>query len=348
MRRRQAHQSGTYFGNGRLLVGQADFQIAFQHMQRRFVVQSQHHIVVSAGDGVHLGHRQAALRDARHHGHLGIKGHTAQATMEHAGGFALARHVAITTLRKLHHVCSAGRQATKHITTGGALGQLGNQLGHIGRIGIGVQQRRMRHKTAASRAARARLRQRGYAAEHAVVFGRDVAQHHAQCGLVKVLHVVSRNAHAHRTRPIGYLGQLGTQVRQDVLRMRCVMVGDVEQPKVRRICIFGQGHVRAQLRQHQACGHLPLRVGGVTVGKKFHRLDFAAVLRVAVLRAGVLLAAGLRAATLRAAGFRAAALGAAFLAAGFWLGAAPWGFACALTCASARCAMSFMACVAMC
>ena len=58
-----------------------------------------------------------------------------------------------------------------------------------------------------------------------------------------------------------------------------------------------QCHVRTQLRQHQASGHLPLGVGGMAIGKKFHRLDLAAGLRtlvflVTAFLATVFLAAG--------------------------------------------------------
>ena len=43
--------------------------------------------------------------------------------------------------------------------------------------------------------------------EHTVVLGRNVAQHHAQCGLVKVLHIVGGNAHANSAGPVGHFGQ---------------------------------------------------------------------------------------------------------------------------------------------
>ncbi len=64
------------------------------------------------------------------------------------------------------------------------------------------------------------------------------------------------------------------------------MVGDVNQTQRWRTRVFRQGHVRAQLRQHQAGGHAPLRVSGMTVWEKFHRFDFVLVFLAAVFFAG--------------------------------------------------------------
>ncbi len=64
------------------------------------------------------------------------------------------------------------------------------------------------------------------------------------------------------------------------------MVGDVNQTQRWRTRVFRQGHVRAQLRQHQAGGHAPLRVSGMAVGEKFHRFDVVLVFLAAVFFAG--------------------------------------------------------------
>ena len=78
------------------------------------------------------------------------------------------------------------------------------------------------------------------------------------------------------------------------LRVVGVAVGDVDQPQGRCSRVVGQGHLGAQLREHQSSGHAPLGVCGVGVWKAFHRL--------AVLPLVPVLAAGLR-------GVLAAALG---------------------------------------
>ena len=113
-------------------------------------------------------------------------------------------------------------------------------------------------------------RQRRDAVEHTVLVRRQRAQHHHQGGFVKILHIVGRDAHPHGAAPVADFGQLGNEVIQQVLRVRGVMVGDVDQSERGRRAVLGQGHVGAQLRQHQSRRHLPLRMGGVTIGEKFH------------------------------------------------------------------------------
>ena len=72
-------------------------------------------------------------------------------------------------------------------------------LSQLGRVRIGMQQRGVRHKLT-------RCIERRNTTEHTVVLGRNVAQHHAQCGLVKVLHIVGGNAHADSAGPVGHFG----------------------------------------------------------------------------------------------------------------------------------------------
>ena len=66
------------------------------------------------------------------------------------------------------------------------------------------------------------------------------------------------------------LGQFGTEVLEDVLGLGGVVIGDVEQAQRGRRLVVGQCHLRAQLREHQAGGHAPLRVGGVAGGEELH------------------------------------------------------------------------------
>ena len=113
-------------------------------------------------------------------------------------------------------------------------------------------------------------RKRRHARKHTVLVVRQFAQHDGHGGLVKVLDVVRCNAHAHRAAPVGNFRQLSAQVVKNVLRLRGVPVGDVQQRQCGRIGVVGQGHVGAQLRQHQRRRHGPLGVRGVTVGKKLH------------------------------------------------------------------------------
>ena len=95
----------------------------------------------------------------------------------------------------------------------------------------------------------------------------QITQHHGQGGLVEILDVVRSNPDANRATPVGDLRQLGCQVIKNVLCMGGVVVRDVEQAQRWRGGITRQRHVGAQLRQHQASGHRPLRMGGVAVRK---------------------------------------------------------------------------------
>jgi len=96
---------------------------------------------------------------------------------------------------------------------------------------------------------------------------RQAAQHDAEGRFVEILGVIGSDANAHRARPIGDFGQLGAEVIEDLLRLRGVVVGDVEQAERGRASVIWQRHLRSQLRQHEAGGHLPLRMGRVTGGK---------------------------------------------------------------------------------
>ena len=108
------------------------------------------------------------------------------------------------------------------------------------------------------------------AGENAVLVAGHVQQHHCQCGLVKVLHVVGRNANTDRARPIGDRGQGAAQGFQNFFGRCSVVVGDVEQGQGGRLRVVGLRHLRLQLRKHQAAGHLPLRMRSVGVRKKGH------------------------------------------------------------------------------
>jgi len=97
-------------------------------------------------------------------------------------------------------------------------------------------------------------------------------------------------------------GQGLAQVVQQVLGLGREMVGDVDQRQRGRTGIRRQDHQSPQLGQHQTCGHAPLRVGGMAVGKEFH----AARRRAVAWRAG--------SAGLALGGTRVAALGEVVLA----------------------------------
>ena len=125
-------------------------------------------------------------------------------------------------------------------------------------VAVGVDQRGVRLKAQT---------QRRHARKHAVLVGGQLAQHDGQRGLVKVLDVVGRNAHAHRARPVGDFRQLGTQVVEDFLSLPGIVVSDVQQRQRGRAGVAVQGHLGAQLRQHQPGGHGPLGVGGMAVGE---------------------------------------------------------------------------------
>ena len=96
----------------------------------------------------------------------------------------------------------------------------------------------MRHKLT-------RRGERRHATEHAVVLGREIAQHDADGRLVKVFDIVGCNAHSHRAAPVGNVGQFGTQVIQNVLRMGGIVVGNVKQRQCGRSGIRGQGQAAA-------------------------------------------------------------------------------------------------------
>ena len=174
----------------------------------------------------------------------------------------MAADIAVAGNGKLHRFRAAGRQAAKQITRGRAQGHLRDQLGQVGRRRVRVNQGGVGLKPEAKGR---------YAGKHPVLVGRQLAQHQRQRGFIKILHVVGRNAHAHRAGPIGDFRQFGTQVVQDVLRLLRIVVSDVEQRQRRRAGIAVQRHLGPKLRQHQAGGHLPLRVGGMAVRKQFHR-----------------------------------------------------------------------------
>ena len=106
--------------------------------------------------------------------------------------------------------------------------------------------------------------------EHAVLVAWQFTQHDGHGGLVKVLHVVGRNAYANGAGPVGDSGQFTTQVVQYFLRGAGVVVGHVQQGQGRRPGVALQGHLGAQLRQHQPRRHDPLRMGCVAVGEQFH------------------------------------------------------------------------------
>ena len=149
---------------------------------------------------------------------------------------------------------------------GGAFGHFGHQFGDVGGLAIGMHQGGLGDEPVGP----LHRRQRRHATEHAVLVGGQVAQHDRERRLIKIFHLVGGNADAHGARPVVHFGQLGAQVVQNVLSVAGVVVGDVEQPERGLGCVIGQGHLGAQLRQHQRGGHAPLRVGGVGVGKELH------------------------------------------------------------------------------
>ena len=207
-------------------------------------------------------HWLTTLRNPRHHCRSLRKSNTAQAATEYAAGSPLAFDIAMTTERELHCFASTGCQSTKNIAARGTLGHLVNQLGYIGRSGVSMHQCRVRLKSSlASR------RQWRHTRKHAVLVMGQFAQHDGQSGFIKVLDVVRRNAHAHRAGPVCNLRHLCAQMVKNVLCVNRVMVGDVKQRQGWRSGIAGQSHVRAQLRQHKARRHLPLRMGGMAIGK---------------------------------------------------------------------------------
>ena len=186
----------------------------------------------------------------------------------------MSADVAVTTDCELQRTGPARRKTAEQVAGAGPAGHLGNQVGEFRRGGVGVNQRGMRLE-----AAHLCTAQRRYAGEHAVLVARQRAQHQADAGLVEILRVVGRNADADGARPVGHLGQLCTQVREDVLRIGAIVVGDVEQPEGRRRRVIGQGHLCSQLGEHEPGRHAPLGMGGVTGGKQFHGFS--------VLRPGV-------------------------------------------------------------
>ena len=113
-----------------------------------------------------------------------------------------------------------------------------NELGQLRAGGVGVHQGGVSLKAQA---------QRRDTRKHPVLVGRQFAQHHGQRRLIKILHIVGGNAHTHGARPVGDLGQLATQVGQNLLGLWRVMVGDVEQGQRGCVGIAVQRHLRTQL-----------------------------------------------------------------------------------------------------
>ena len=144
-----------------------------------------------------------------------------------------------------------------------ALGQLVNQLGHIGGLTIGVHQRGLRHKAIGP----LRGGQRLHTAKHTVVFGRHVAQQNSQGGLIKILHTIGANANAYSAHPIVHTWQLVGQKVEHVLRMRRQMVGQIQNPQAGVTGVGGLRHLRLELRQRQSGCHVPLWVRGMRVGE---------------------------------------------------------------------------------
>ena len=245
-------------------------------------------MALAFGDGVLVRDGHTTLGDPRHQGHLWAKGHATQTTAVNTARRTLTAHVAARADGKLHRGMAAAGQAPKHVFAVGALGEFGNQVAHIGGLAIGVHQGGVGLKTHV-------LAQRRHATEHPVLVVRQLAQHHRQGGLVKVLDVVACNAHTHRARPIGDGGQFGAQPIQDVLGLVGIVVGDVNQAQGGLRCMGGQTQLRFELGQHQASRHRPLRVGGMGTGKQLHGR-----LVVARLRAAGRLLAGLVPAALAA------------------------------------------------
>ena len=201
--------------------------------------------------------------------------------------------------RELRGIAACRGQSAEQEAVGGPLGQFGQELGQLGRLGFGMDQRGARLP-----AARAGRRQRRHAGENAVMLGRQITQQNGQCRLVPVFGLVGTNAHTGGACPVGHRGQFGTHMVQDGLCLTGVVVGDVGQPQPGRAGIVGQGHLRAQLGDGQTCGHAPLWVRGMTAGKELHGREARAF-----LAAGFLLEAFLDAA--RAAGFALALVAAA-------------------------------------
>ncbi|MNS94042.1 hypothetical protein D3C72_1282450 [compost metagenome] len=265
----QADQRVAHGVDGFLRPVERHLQVGQQHVERWLAVERQQQVAVGLGDLALAraagAQRLAALRDARHQPHALAEHHARQAAREHATRRTVAADVAVAADRELQRPAAAGREPAEQVAGVGAARHLADELAQVGRGRVGVHERGVRLEAAHFGAA-----QRRHAREHAVLVAGQRAQHQAQAGLVEVLGVVGRHADADGARPVGDLGQFGAQVIEDLLRLGRVVVGDVEQPERRVRRVIGQRHLRAQLGQHKAGGHAPLRVGGMAGGKQFH------------------------------------------------------------------------------
>ncbi len=262
----QAHQGRAQRRHRGLRLVQRDAGVAQQHVQRGLAVQLDDQVGLGIGDHPLRRHRLAALRHPRHQRNVGAESDARQAAAKDPAGCPLALDVAVAANGELHRLGAAGRQPAEQVAGGRALRHLRDELGHVRRAGIGMDQRGVRLESHAVPHG-----QRCDTGKHAVLVGRQRAQHHGQRGLVEILDVGRSDADAHGAGPVGHFGQLGPQVVQDVLCHLRVMVGDVEQAECRGPGVVRQGHLRAQLRQHQSGCHLPLRMGGMAEGKELHR-----------------------------------------------------------------------------
>ena len=242
----QPHQRGANGGQCFVRLVQRHPEIAQQHVERRFAIDLGHYIAVGAADAAQPGHRLATLCYARHQRDAGAERDAAQTPAEDPARGALAADVAVAAHRKLDRTGAAGREAAEQVTGGGAGRHFLDQLGQVFGGAVGVHQGGTGFKTRV---------QRRHAGEHAVLVGGQFAQHHGHRRLVEIFDVVGRQPDAHGAGPISDAGQLGAQMVQDLLRGAGVMVGDVEQRQRRDAGITVQGHLGAQLRQHQASGH---------------------------------------------------------------------------------------------
>jgi hypothetical protein len=130
---------------------------------------------------------------------------------------------------ELHALLAAERP--EQISRADALGQLQQQLSEIGLVDAGVHQGRMRLESGFGAA----LRQRCHAGIDAVMGGGQVQQHDRQRGAFGILMLHGQYGVAGAAHPVGDLGQLARQQRQQLLRMGHQPLRDIDQTQPVRL-----------------------------------------------------------------------------------------------------------------
>ena len=158
---------------------EGDVQIGQQHIQCGLAVQRVSTRLRSSSVTVWAGPMGVQPWVARQQSHPLAEGHAAEAAFKHPACRPLPWQGTPAAVRKLHGAPQAGRrQAAEHLARGGALGQFGHQLGHIG-----VPASACTRAVAATNpppAALGKAAGKGHATEHPVLVGRHVQQHHGQ------------------------------------------------------------------------------------------------------------------------------------------------------------------------